>query len=506
MRQTVSLALRAVLALALMIGFYGLALAIVGLLLGFVYLDVSSGFIHVKAVIGCLLLAGVIAYAVFPRPARFLQPGPRLDPAEQPRLFAEIRAVAEATGQDMPAEVYAVNEVNAAVTQRGGVMGFGSRRVMILGVPLMQALTVSQLRAVLAHEFGHFHGGDTLLGPWLYKTRVAMARTIHQLSESTSFIVYPFRWYSALFLRITHALSRQQELGADALAARVVGGEHVIAGLEATYGADLAYASYWRSECVPLLSHGRRPPIYSGFAAFLASPRLADAVRNAVEEEKTGGAVDPYDTHPPLRDRIAAVRGVRGAMPADDRPSIALLYDLDRLERALLTFLADDDTVAALEQVDWEHVGAEVYAKLWTEAAQRSAALRGMKPGDVPGEHDALLVLGERLLGPHDSDPGEDELREFTLDRIGACIAAIMLRDHWQVEALPGHPFRLVHGERAFEPFRALRLLVAGELSREDWRRQCAELGIDEIDLGALAREQDAEPRDEQAKQLYRPG
>jgi Zn-dependent protease with chaperone function len=34
-------------------------------------------------------------------------------------------------------------------------MGFGSRRVMGLGLPLLQALNVSQLEAVLAHEFGH---------------------------------------------------------------------------------------------------------------------------------------------------------------------------------------------------------------------------------------------------------------------------------------------------------------------------------------------------------------
>lgn len=495
MKQTLSLALRAVLAVTLMIGFYGLALGIVAVLLGFVYLDVSSGGIHVKGIIGCVLISGLVVHAVFPRPDRFEQPGPRLNEAEQPRLFAQLRAVAEAAGQAMPAEVYAVDEVNAAVTQRGGFMGFGSRRVMILGVPLMQALTVSQLRAVIAHEFGHFHGGDVRLGPWTYKTRNALGRTIRHLSEAESWLVYPFRWYGALFLRVTHALSRRQELSADALAARVVGSEHMIRGLEATYRAHLAYASFWKSDCVPLLSLGRRPPIYPGFAAFLASHRLVDALHDAAEEEKAGGAADPYDTHPPLRDRINAVRGICGSMAADDRPSISLLSDLDRLERALLAFMTDWESVDRLEAVGWEEAGSEVYAKLWREvAAQHGAPLRGMKPGDIPREPDELASLGERLLGPRDSELTADALTNFALDCLGKCLAAAMVQAGWQVEALPGHPFRLVRGDQAFEMFLAVHALAAGELSRADWRRQCAALAIDDLDLGALARDGGAEP------------
>jgi len=41
---------------------------------------------------------------------------------------------------------------------------------MVIGLPLMQIMTVSQMRAVLAHEFGHYYGGDTKLGPWVYRT------------------------------------------------------------------------------------------------------------------------------------------------------------------------------------------------------------------------------------------------------------------------------------------------------------------------------------------------
>ncbi|PYS55111.1 MAG: hypothetical protein DMG13_05535 [Acidobacteria bacterium] len=105
-------------------------------------------------------------------------------------------------------------------------MGFGSRRVMGIGLPLLQLLTVSQFEAVLAHEFGHFHGRDTRIGPWIHKTRAEIERTINMLSLGPGPIwlkvqVFPvlFVWYGNLFIRATQALSRIQEFSADRLAA-----------------------------------------------------------------------------------------------------------------------------------------------------------------------------------------------------------------------------------------------------------------------------------------------
>ena len=94
-------------------------------------------------------------WSLVPRVDRFTPPGPRLDRATHPRLFDLIQRVAVATRQEMPAEVYLLNEVNAWVTERGGVMGFGSRRVMGIGLPLMQSVSVAEFEAIIAHEFGH---------------------------------------------------------------------------------------------------------------------------------------------------------------------------------------------------------------------------------------------------------------------------------------------------------------------------------------------------------------
>ena len=90
-----------------------------------------------------------------------------------------LRDVAAKTEQEMPTEVFLLPEVNAWVAERGGLVGIGSRRVMGIGLPLMETLTVAQLCAVLAHEFGHYYGGDTSLGPWLYATHRRDDRRTH---------------------------------------------------------------------------------------------------------------------------------------------------------------------------------------------------------------------------------------------------------------------------------------------------------------------------------------
>lgn len=195
-----SLVARSIVAILLLIGFYALALGIAGGLLWTVYAQFAAGHFIPKLALIAVIIAGVIVWSILPRPDKFEPPGPELSEEEHPRLFELIRDVAKRTDQEMPSEVYLVGDVNAFVMQRGGVMGFFSRRVMGLGLPLLSLLTVSELRGVLAHEFGHYHGGDTKLGPWIYKTRGAIGRTIVSLAESGSTVVRkPFEWYGNFF-------------------------------------------------------------------------------------------------------------------------------------------------------------------------------------------------------------------------------------------------------------------------------------------------------------------
>src|SRR4029453_22156 len=162
-----------------MVSFYLLALLVVGVLLAIpvVLWNVAKGLL-LQLGLFCLVGAFVILKAIVPRPDRFEPPGPLLTPDKQPDLFAETCDLALRNGQAEPAEVYLIADANAWVNQRGSFMGLGGRRVMGLGLPLLQTLTIPELRGVLAHEFGHFHGGDVAIGPWIHKTQAALVRTV----------------------------------------------------------------------------------------------------------------------------------------------------------------------------------------------------------------------------------------------------------------------------------------------------------------------------------------
>jgi heat shock protein HtpX len=264
-----SLANRAMVAVCLMVGFYLLALSVAAGLFWIAYADWAYRDRIDRIEIACVIAGFLILWSILPRFDRFEAPGLRITKEQEPRLFAEISSIAQATGQTMPHEVYLAPEVNAWVAQRGGIAGLGSRRVMTLGLPLMGLLTVSQFRAVLAHEFGHYHAGDTKLGPWIYRTRATIVRTVKTLGSHRSFLAYLsylFKWYAEMFLRITLAISRAQEYAADQLAARFAGSKSLVEGLKQLHRGDVAWRGYLQFEVGPVISAGFIPPISAGLA------------------------------------------------------------------------------------------------------------------------------------------------------------------------------------------------------------------------------------------------
>jgi Zn-dependent protease with chaperone function len=264
----------------------------------------------------------------------------------------------------MPSEVYLLGgEVNAWVAQRGGMMAIGSRRVMALGLPLLESVTVPQLRAIIAHEFGHYHGSDTKLGPWIYKTRQAIVRTVNNLARSGSSFHKPFLWYGNFFLRVTQSISRAQELAADALSARVAGARTTMTALMAVERAGAAFGAYWSSEVMPVLLEGFRPPIAAGLTRFLGADDVVTSLQKHVDTALSEGKSDAYDSHPPLRERLAALEPLAGDTSAEEGPMAStLLRDLDKLESEYLrSIFVDPSKAAALQSIDWRETGTRVY-------------------------------------------------------------------------------------------------------------------------------------------------
>ncbi|MGO8815808.1 MAG: M48 family metallopeptidase [Terriglobia bacterium] len=497
-----SLAGWAVLALGLVVGFYllTLLLATVFIYLPYQILSQSGGGLeNLPLFLFGLLMAGTLLWSLMPRRDKFKAPGPVLQAARHPRLFAEIELLATALNEPLPQDVYLIPEINAWVAQRGGLMGFGSRRAMGLGLPLLQALTIPQFRAVLAHEFGHYYGGDTRLGPWVYKTRATMVRTLIGLGQPpallkalTSFVVLGVVYfvvtrvlaaYWNLFLRTTQLVSRRQEYRADELACYVAGSRNLIEGLQGIHWASAAVPVYW-VEVGKMINAGYRPPIAEGFAHFMAASGVKKVLGAQLEKELAEPRTTPFDSHPPLRDRLAAAGTMpQGGQDKGDLPAISLIEDVSDLEGQMLGILNPKTHVASLKPAEWGNTGANVYVQMWTSFVEENKELlTGLSVTSLPGVAEYVRSMGSRIRSPKGKLLTPEQRAERAAVLLGSGFSLALLASGWQVHAHPGECY-FQRGVEQLRPFHVVQELAEGKLTREAWLERARNLGIEELRL-----------------------
>jgi heat shock protein HtpX len=484
MESSRSLRRRALMAVLLMVGFYGLALTIAGAMLWvpwaqYQYNDRVNG----RILLGALIGAGTILWALVPRIDKFEAPGPRLTPANAPHLFDIINDVAKATSQPRPEDVFLLGDVNAFVTSRGGWMGFGSRRVMGVGLPLIKGLSPAELKSVIAHEFGHYVGGDVALGPWIYKTRATIGRTLHGFRNN--WLLHKiFDAYGRMFMRMTTQISREQEFVADATAARVAGTAPAVSALRRVEVIAPAYATYVNNEVMPVLRAGFLPPVSEGFERYLGDPDTHNAFQEYAKQVVLGAEAGEFDTHPKTADRIAALERLKQPERDTNRSTSLLLKDPDRHARALLEHDYGKDNVVKLKAIKWDDVGAKVYAQMWEEQTKAHAKWLGALTADqIPSDKKWFLKRGFELAKENDPDAGADYNLGYSIHVLTCAIGALLLRQGWTIETAPGRPILVVKDGHPFNPRASIAELAEGTLASEAWKTTCASMGISGVPL-----------------------
>ena len=456
---------KAVLAVLLQAGFYLLGW---GLVAGLLYLPVAEVVyddIFSLGGIGAVAVALSLGWALLPPRSRWEAPGILLDPAAEPALFEHLRDLGGQAGLQVPAEIYLLNDANAFIGSRR-VWG-RRRRIMGLGLPLMKVLTVGELRAVIAHEYGHEHRGDLTLGPWVHGTRRAMGAALEKMDDDGVGLHLFFHWYARLYMRLSYEVSRVQELHADELAGQFCGRQDACSALHATDRAGSVWWAYWHHEIVPVLQRGYRPPLLDGFTTYLES----EPVRKRLDELQA--AAEPageYDSHPSLPERKAALQVAPDHGPGDARPAVELLESVDRSEAALLTSLL---TSGSLEPIEWTQVGSRVWLPFWRDLLQPYfSSLARLDPSDLGTVRFSAWVDRLRPQGPNMMSPDAAARRVRELLSMWLCLK---LADRgFECVCSPGDPVRMVRQEQTIEPFAVLIELEKGTLSAAAWRETWA--------------------------------
>ncbi|MFI6642080.1 M48 family metallopeptidase [Streptomyces sp. NPDC050504] len=484
--------LRALRALVLLAGFHllGLLLLVVLGAIDWAATLWTPSTVYLKLYVVSAVLAVPVVRGMFMlrTPKEDGEPGFRVPESHEPRLWAAVRDVAAQLGTRAPDEIVLTGAVDASVCEEPRLLGLrGGRRSLCIGLPLMTGLTEAQLRAVIAHEMGHYANADTRLAVLTARGRVQVLRTVAHFEEragkkvakerarqerraaralakgrrakevdtACAGVTYRamarlYTAYARYYLRATLAASRRQELAADAAAARVAGRDATASALREVPVLDSAHAYYMNAYATLGVGAGLLPPpgeVFGGVRHLLAA-RAAELAE--LRGDLPTEPASPYDSHPAIAERVARVEALPddglGARPT--RPSLHLLDAPDETHTALEHAVLTPDALR-LRRVDWPqlvHESMTVYATEAAEPLRRATTEVTGVEATLPSvleaiDRGALWQIADRL--PTSEGTGgatAGAAREFARPRVRQGLSRMVAAEyaargwaHWQL-------------------------------------------------------------------------
>lgn len=186
---------------------------------------------------------------------------------EEAQLFALIQEIVTEVGTNFPKKVYLSADVNASVFYDSSFLSMflPIKKNLQIGIGLVNCVTVEELKAILAHEFGHFSQRTMKVGSYVYNVNQVI---FNMLTDNDSYdnliqgwanvsgyfsifvliavkIIEAIQWILGKMYEVVNlsymGLSREMEFHADEIAASVTGYQPLKTSL---LRLDLANQSY----------------------------------------------------------------------------------------------------------------------------------------------------------------------------------------------------------------------------------------------------------------------
>lgn len=313
--------------------------------------------------------------------------------ADQPELFAFINKITQETGAASPKHIYLAADVNAGVFYDSNFwsMFFPIKKNLKIGLGLVNSLNVSEFKAVMAHEFGHFSQRSMKFGSYVYNlnkviysmlydnegyetalNRLSSAHSIFRLFAMLNIWIvkgmqFVLRKVYIVLNRTHMALSREMEFHADAVAAYVSGSNNVITSFKRI---DIGQAAldrlfgYWNEQ---LESKKRSANLYpeqseliriyaDGTSMDMDEAGLPVIEQDTVVAETTEVVItDQWSSHPSNEDREASVNKLGLECNTNTSPAWVLFRNASSVQQMMTDKLYQDlEKAANAELVDFE--------------------------------------------------------------------------------------------------------------------------------------------------------
>ena len=454
---------RATLVLTLWLGFWLLALGLIGALswIPFAQLYYKSSLAFSGFVAGFAALS--LVYALRPRrrgrrPEKIaIKPLPR---ATAEPLYAMLEHIARKLDIEAPIEIHLIGAASAFISSKRNWYGRVQSLQVGVGLPLLSSLSNIELGSVMAHEFGHFVAGDLSLGPWVYRTRKSLTTTVNNLDDSLFFLDIIFRLYGLWVLRLSSGVSRAQEFSADAFAVQCFGVKATRAALEKIHLIEPMWSAYLDHELCPAITRGSRLPVFEGFRRFCKPGVKRTEVQAAISHAEVRPTAE-FDSHPSLADRVAAM--APGATPSYPPLSECLQLVGGELaaENAWYTMFEHDELIIS----DWDSYGTDILQK----QIELRFADSWMAPRQL--EFSELVVMAQPVdnqwakLRPQEvsflSPLGK---RNHVLEILEEWITANLCHRGFTPVVKPGQALTLIRDQQTVQPAELLKAALNGKL------------------------------------------
>ncbi len=267
-----------------------------------------------------------------------------------PKLWKAIDEVAKRVDTEPPDELYISPGADFSVYQYGrgpfGVFG-GRKRVLTLGLCVMNFLTISELKAILAHEFAHFSHADTYWNRFLFQVTLSLRTVMREMARTGGTLTWvnPFYWffwlYSKSYSMLSAGFSRSREFLADRMACSLYGADVFARGLRKVITDGSHFEGTVYSNIVRLLRQKKAyVNMYLAFRKFRDEGMTEDE-RRKLHKKLLKDEPSMFASHPTFQERMEAAKPLPRAAKTEDASSLLLFEQPEKMEQELTDFLTN---------------------------------------------------------------------------------------------------------------------------------------------------------------------
>ncbi len=181
----------------------------------------------------------------------------KLKKEENPELWAFVEQICKETGAPRPKSIYVDPDVNAYVAYSNVWLSLflPVRKELTIGMGLTDCLNLSEFKAVISHEFGHFAQRSMKIGSYIISANTIIHDMIFERDKwddlldqwrssdlrlsAAAWVITPVIWLVRQMLNLFYqflnimysSLSREMEFNADKVAVLTSGSEAIISAL-----------------------------------------------------------------------------------------------------------------------------------------------------------------------------------------------------------------------------------------------------------------------------------